>query len=226
MLYFYHKDSCKPEPPSLIIRTFFLGIAVTIPVALVEDAFGVLLGVTLPFPIGLLDNGTGMMLSQLLLIAVVAPVVEEAGKYLVVRHSVYPTLAFDEPVDGIVYAAAAALGFATLENFLYVFSAYAMSFQLAIGTGVIRAILSVPGHALFSIMWGYALGRAKFLPAHLRGRVILGGLLLAMFFHGLFNFLLITSIGFAILILIIVPAMWWLVMRRIDTALGMCSRKA
>jgi RsiW-degrading membrane proteinase PrsW (M82 family) len=225
MLYFYHKDTCKPEPPSLILRTFLLGIAVTLPVAVVEDLTGMLLGVALPFPIAFVENGATMMLSQILLVAVVAPVVEEYGKYFVVRHSVYTTLDFDEPVDGIVYAAAAALGFATLENFLYVFSAYALSFPLAVGTGVIRAILSVPGHALFSIMWGYALGRAKFLPQHLRMRVIAGGLLLAMFFHGIFNFLLITSIGFAILILIIVPGMWVLVMRRIDTALGLCTRR-
>jgi RsiW-degrading membrane proteinase PrsW (M82 family) len=197
--YFYHRDKYEPEPLSWIVTVYFLGIAVTIPVALVEGIFG-------------------LFVSGLVIAVIVAPVVEEYGKYFVVRHTVYNAAVFNEPVDGIVYAAAAALGFATLENVIYVFSSATL--QDAIGTGLVRAVLSVPGHALFSIMWGYALGRARFLPPEQRPGVIAVGLMMAMVLHGLFNFLLIFDIGFAFLILVLTPVMWWLVNRDIITALG------
>jgi protease PrsW len=196
--YFYHRDKYEPEPLSWIVIVYFLGIAVTIPVALIEGIMG-------------------LVVSGVVVAVVVAPIVEEYGKYFVVRHTVYNSPVFDEPVDGIVYAAAAALGFATLENVIYVFSSATLSD--AIGTGLVRAVLSVPGHALFSIMWGYALGRARFLPPEQRPGVIAVGLIMAMVLHGLFNFLLIFDAGFAILILVLTPVMWWLVNRDIITAL-------
>jgi protease PrsW len=197
--YFYHRDKYEPEPLSWIVIVYFLGIAVTIPVAIIEGIFG-------------------LFVSGLVIAVVVAPIVEEYGKYFVVRHTVYNSIEFNEPVDGIVYAAAAALGFATLENVIYVFSSETV--LDAIGTGLVRAVLSVPGHALFSIMWGYALGRARFLPPAQRPGVIAVGLIMAMVLHGLFNFLLIFDVGFALLILVLTPVMWWLVNRDIITALG------
>jgi protease PrsW len=196
--YFYHRDKYEPEPLSWIVVVYFLGIAVTIPVAIIEGVIG-------------------LFVSGLVIAVIVAPVVEEYGKYFVVRHTVYNAAVFNEPVDGIVYAAAAALGFATLENVIYVFSSATLSD--AIGTGLVRAVLSVPGHALFSIMWGYALGRARFLPPEQRPGVIAVGLIMAMVLHGLFNFLLIFDIGFAFLILVLTPVMWWLVNRDIVMAL-------
>jgi RsiW-degrading membrane proteinase PrsW (M82 family) len=90
----------------------------------------------------------------------------------------------------------------------------------ALQTGVIRALLSVPGHALFSGMWGYALGQAKFMPPSRRGRVIAMGLLLAIIMHAAFNLLLLDDIGVAVLVLVITPLLWWLIHRRIRTSLS------
>jgi RsiW-degrading membrane proteinase PrsW (M82 family) len=198
--YFYHKDRYEPEPLAWILMIYIFGIAVTIPVALVEGFFA-------------------LFLADVFITVLIAPVVEEAGKYLVVRRTVYESGEFDEPVDGIVYAAAAGLGFATLENIIYVFSALETSFGFAIQTGLVRALISVPGHVLFSAMWGYALGRARFLPAQRRPVIILGGLVLAMASHALFNLLLYSTVGFALLVLIVVPVLWITVQRRIDESL-------
>jgi RsiW-degrading membrane proteinase PrsW (M82 family) len=150
----------------------------------------------------------------------VAPILEEYAKFSVVKRTVYRSREFDEPVDGIVYAAAAGLGFATLENIIYIFSSYETSMVFALQTGVIRALLSVPGHALFSGMWGYALGQAKFMPPSRRGRVIAMGLLLAIIMHAAFNLLLLDDIGVAVLVLVITPLLWWLIHRRIRTSLS------
>jgi RsiW-degrading membrane proteinase PrsW (M82 family) len=198
--YFYHRDRYEPEPLAWIVMIYLLGMAVTIPVALIEGV-------------------TSLVLSEFLVAVAVAPVVEEGAKFLVVRRTVYETPEFDEPVDGIVYAAAVGLGFATLENVIYVFSALETSFVFALQTGIVRAFLSVPGHVLFSAMWGYALGRAKFLPANRRSGIIAAGLILAMVSHALFNLLLYDAIGFAILVLILMPVLWITVLRRIHESL-------
>ncbi len=198
--YFYRKDRYEPEPLSWVLLIYILGTAVTIPVALIEGVMGA-------------------VLPEFLIVVLVAPVVEELGKYLVVRKTVYESTEFDEPVDGIVYASAAGLGFATLENVVYVFSALETSMVLALETGLVRAVLSVPGHVLFSAMWGYSLGKARFIPKEKRPVVIAAGLILAMASHALFNLLLFDAIGFAVLVLVVVPVLWFSVQKRIDQAL-------
>jgi RsiW-degrading membrane proteinase PrsW (M82 family) len=199
--YFYHRDRYEPEPLSWIFRMFLIGMAITLPVALIEA-------------------GVGLLFPEVFLAVVAAPVIEELSKYEVVRRFVYNTIEFNEPIDGIIYATAVALGFATVENVSYVLMSYQQSLALAVDTGLFRAVLSVPGHALFSSMWGFALGQAKFSPPARRGVIIAQGLILAILFHGIFNFLLMDNIGVAVLILAFVPAMWWLVNRRINQALA------
>jgi len=203
--YFYRRDKYEPEPAALIVKIFLLGVLVTFPVAFVEGFFG--LFILLPLIMG----------------AVVAPIVEEYGKFWVVRRFAYPHPEFNEPMDGIVYAAAAALGLATLENILYVFTAYLTSPALALGTIAVRAIFSVPGHALFSGVWGYALGRAKFAPPEERSGIVLRGLVLGMVLHGIFNFLLfsaeIVAYTMVVFILVLTPGLWILANRNIRSAL-------
>ena len=198
--YFYNKDRYEPEPLSWILMVYIFGIVVTIPVAFIEGSLSIIV-------------------PEFLIVVLVAPIVEEAGKYLVVKKTVWESLEFDEPVDGIIYAAAAGLGFATLENVIYVFSAVETSLLLALQTGLLRALISVPGHVLFSAMWGYSLGKARFIPQEQRTGVIATGLILAMAFHALFNLLLYDAIGFAVLILVVIPLLWFFVQKKIDQAL-------
>lgn len=203
--YFYRRDKYDPEPAALIVKIFLLGVLVTFPVAFVEGFFGLFIA------------------SPLIMGVVVAPVVEEYGKFAVVRRFAYRDTEFDEPMDGIVYAAAAALGLASLENVLYVFSAYLTSPALALSTIAVRAIFSVPGHALFSGVWGYALGRAKFAAPEQRSGIVLRGLVLGMVLHGIFNFLLfsaeIVTYAMAVFILVLTPGLWILANRNIRQAL-------
>ena len=198
--YFYNKDRYEPEPLSWILMVYIFGIVVTIPVAFIEGTLSIIV-------------------PEFFIVVLVAPIVEEAGKYLVVKKTVWESLEFDEPVDGIIYAAAAGLGFATLENVIYVFSAVETSLLLALQTGLLRALISVPGHVLFSAMWGYSLGKARFIPQEQRTGVIATGLILAMAFHALFNLLLYDAIGFAVLILVVIPLLWFFVQKKIDQAL-------
>ncbi|NLA30399.1 MAG: PrsW family intramembrane metalloprotease [Methanomicrobiales archaeon] len=203
--YFYRRDRFEPEPAALVIKIFLLGALVTLPVAFIEGLFGLFIA------------------SPLVMGVIVAPIIEECGKFQVVRRIAYRNIEFDEPMDGIVYAASAGLGLASLENVLYVFTAYMTSPSLAVGTIIARAIFSVPGHALFSSVWGYALGRAKFMAAEHRGAVVIRGLILGMVLHGIFNLLLfsaeVVAYAMVIFILVLIPGLWILVDRNIRSAL-------
>ena len=89
-----------------------------------------------------------------------AAIPEEAAKlfmlWLLLRRNEY----FDEKMDGIVYAVWVSLGFAALENILYLFT-NADSF---LSVGIARAIFAVPGHFCFGILMGYYYSLAKFYP--------------------------------------------------------------
>ncbi len=196
--YFYIKDRYDPEPRAWILKIFLLGMASTIPIALVEGLIG------LVFP------------SELVLAVVVAPIVEEVGKFLVVYLFVFHRPVFDEPIDGIVYAVTAALGFAALENFVYILAAYSETLLLPLELSVVRAVLSVPGHALMSTMWGFALGQSLVTPLPSARRLVVNGILLAIALHAAFNLLVsLDIVGAAVLVIVLVPLMWLFARERI-----------
>ncbi len=201
LLYFYRKDKYEPEPLSWILKIFLLGVLIVIPVAVSESI-------------------AGIFVSEFVLFVVVAPVLEECGKYYVVKRYVYQTSEFNEPVDGIIYAVAAALGFASLENIFYIFSVPSTELAALFWIVILRAVLSVPGHALFSSVTGYALGIAKFGNPRDAPKIIITGLAVAIVFHALFNYFLMGFVGFALLLLVVIPFLWWLVHRNIRDALG------
>lgn len=197
--YFYKRDSYEPEPLHLMALLFFLGMAA----ALIA---------------GVLELGAGGAVTGILFFIIAVPVIEEGVKFLMVLLFAYRNREFDEPMDGIVYATATALGFATLENAQYLLDIASSSSVLA--TGVVRGILTVPAHALFGIFWGYALGIAKFSPPEKRVPLIIGGLVLGIAVHALFNFLMEQSYtGFAVLLLVILPLVWWGTEKKIRAAL-------
>jgi len=121
---------------------------------------------------------------------VVGPV-EEGVKLLAVRVYAYRTDDFDAVVDGAVYGAVAGLGFATVENALYITDAFQQVGQAAdlFGNGIVAArALAGPGHVIYSAIAGYYLGLAKFNREN-AGPIVVKGLLIAAFFHGTYNLL-------------------------------------
>lgn len=171
LILFYRSDRYSPEPKRLVARTFLIG-------AIVGAAMAFSLK-EMPFKVGIL-----------FVPVFVAPVLEEIAKFLCVRWTVYHRSEFDEPVDGIVYATAAALGFAMTENILYVIDGWTTG-GAALASYILagRAVLSVPAHAIFSSMWGFALGWSKGRKGFRPVLMISAGLLASMVLHGLFNYL-------------------------------------
>src|SRR6056297_4026996 len=142
LYYFGRWDRGRPEPRGLLLFTFLLGFIAVIPAALIE----------------MLLDPMGFPFSPLLRLAfrafIVAGLVEEGTKLVVVRHFIMKRPAFDEVMDGIIYTITASMGFAFFENIFY--SAGGP------GTLLIRGFTAVPLHAIASGIMGYYIGLSAF----------------------------------------------------------------
>ncbi len=178
VVYIYIKDKYEREPLGLLLKNVALGASASVLITFFLGAFGNwFLPVSNPMS----------MLQQFLKAFVVVALVEEFSKYFIVRYYAQRNNEFDEPFDGIVYAVMVAMGFAALENILYVF-------QYGISSGVLRAFTAVPAHATFAVLMGYFMGKAKFSGnAKQKIRLNLTGLFAATLFHGSYDFFLFIN---------------------------------
>ncbi|HNW69765.1 MAG TPA: PrsW family glutamic-type intramembrane protease [Bacteroidales bacterium] len=178
-LFIYFRDKFEKEPFKLLRNSFLFGVLSIIPAAIIELAFGAM-GI---------DENQGVFITLVYAFLIVA-VAEESCKFFVLKRYVYKKTDFNEPFDGIVYAVMISMGFATLENILYVV-------QSGIGTAVLRMFTAVPLHAVCAIFMGYFVGRAKFSTKK-AGNLFMG-LFIAVIIHGLYDFFLFQKD---------IPALW------------------
>lgn len=168
LTFFYLKDKYDSEPLHLVLKMFFLGFLIVVPVMIIQRGLVMWLG-------------EGSFVSAFLISAGI----EESLKWIVLFYFIYHHTEFDEPYDGILYAVAISLGFATVENVMY-----AMANQVYFGTLLLRGLLPVSGHALFGVMMGYYLGLAKFSKRWKSRRVLLYSFLIPWFWHGVYDSIL------------------------------------
>lgn len=184
--YVYYTDTTRAEPITVLVATFLLGILM---------ANFAAVGNTLLQPI---FEPLGMLGMVAFFFIVVGPV-EETVKLLAVRLYAYNTSSFSSVIDGAVYGAMAGLGFATVENSLFIARqvgdlGMTSGFLELIGTGGgITAVrgLAGPGHVIYSAIAGYYLGLAKFNPDN-SGPIIVKGLFIAAVIHATYN----STVGF------------------------------
>jgi RsiW-degrading membrane proteinase PrsW (M82 family) len=170
MFYFDWLDRRRPEPVWRMRMVVLAGMLSTLPVLAVE------------FWLGHFGPAPGTVDEALYGSYVVAAAPEELAKLCVILLVVWRHPAFDERLDGIVYAAHAGLGFALVENVGYLFGSENLEAYWA--TFVARALLAVPGHAIWAGMMGYFAARRRF---DRRGPGILGGFVVAWFLHGSYD---------------------------------------
>ena len=179
MIFIYIKDPHEKEPIGLLVKIFFLGMLSCIPAAIYENIGQDILG-----DIGFSQRDRIYWIITAYGIVALA---EESVKYAALKLSTWKNKNFNYRFDGIVYAVFASLGFAALENVLYVF-------ESGFNTAIARALLSVPGHCNFGIFMGYFYGQAKYREAvgDYTGCVMKRrtGLLVAILFHGTYDCLL------------------------------------
>lgn len=182
LLYFLQKDNLHPEPKVLIIETFLLGILISAPVLVTQQLF---IGLVKP------ENTVFLLL--------VAAFIEEYFKYFTVKIHILKSIEFDEPIDAMIYCITAGLGFASIENVLYVIGAFpAAANSNPLGVLIIRGLGSTILHALSSGIVGFALAFSFFhaKSKETKTTYFTIGLILATIVHFLFNILL-TIDGFS-----------------------------
>jgi RsiW-degrading membrane proteinase PrsW (M82 family) len=174
VLYIYLKDKHEREPVGLLLISFIYG------------GLSTLITLFISWPLDLIVTFKEYdALHQFANAFFKVALIEEFSKFVFIRFILYYNKNFNEPFDGIIYAVMVGMGFATLENILYVF-------QYGIATGIVRMFTAVPAHATFAILMGYFLGRAKFTHRREVSDSILA-LLVATVFHGAYDYFLFIS---------------------------------
>ena len=144
MYYIYKNDQAEKEPKGLLAKIFVFGMISTIPT--------IIIGVMLEGILGIfLEPGSGLY--NFLDMFIVVALVEEFWKRWAAKRA-WKNPAFNYRFDAVVYCVFAALGFAALENILYVMEG-------GIYVAVIRALTAVPSHAIDGVLMGIFFGEAK-----------------------------------------------------------------
>jgi len=170
LAFFYRRDLQAPEPKGLILQMSVLGglLAAAVGIPLVERFFRV--------EDWLYASGMTHFLGSVLVVGFT----HEFLKYAAVRFSVYHSAEFDEPLDGVIYATAAGVGYATMLNITFVLA----SGGVHLGAGAIRVAMVTLAHASIAGVMGYFLGTGKFHPRPIWWET--AGLSLAALLNGIF----------------------------------------
>ena len=189
-VYIYIRDKYEHEPLGILITALLTGAFICFPVSYIENFFS-----------SLWMPSENNLSNAAFTAFIVAAFTEEGFKFIALYLLIWKNKNFNEKFDGIVYAVFISLGFAGVENILYV-SNY------GVNVGIVRAITAVPGHAFFGVAMGYYFGIAKFYP-----KKRLSSLLLAFFvafvLHGIYDFILMSEYEYMLFIYIPFLILLW-----------------
>lgn len=172
--YIYHKDKYEHEPMSFLFVSFMLGVLCAVAVPFITGRMG-----------WLTEGFEGRQMEIFLYSFVAVALVEEAAKFICLRYFMYYRKVFNEPLDGIIYGVMIGMGFATLENLYFVLEG---GWQ----TAVLRMFTAVPAHAVFGVVMGYYVGKAKYISER-NLEYTAKALLVTVFLHGMYNYLLMQD---------------------------------
>ena len=184
-------DKFEKEPPKLLLKLFLFGLLTTISASLIEIFFEDVVLSSMD------QQGLLFVFIDNFLIVALA---EEAGKYFVLKKITWKHPAFNYTFDAVVYAVTVSLGFATLENILYLI-------EESLSTAIVRALFSVPGHVIDALYMGYYFGLAKHAEAYgderLKKKRLKQAFFIPVLIHGFYDFCLSTEYDIFILIFLV-----------------------
>ena len=169
---FARRSRYRPIPYRKLATTFAFGAIAAIPAGIAE-----LLLLDEAMLVGDVTPRFGDFAVAMLF--VVGPA-EEAAKFGACWIGAKRSRYWEEPMDGLVHGVAASVGFATLENVLYMI-------EFGPEVIIVRALISTPAHVAFGVCWAYALGLYILRPDHRHRAGVLLGLGAGALLHGLFN---------------------------------------
>ena len=194
LIWIYLKDRYDKEPIVILIKYFILGIVTSILGIVIER---------LLININILDG-----LDYIFYISfVVAGFTEESLKALILILSLLKEKYFNEKLDGIIYSVFLSLGFATIENIIYILYE---SESLVLQVSLSRAIISIPAHIMFAITMGYYIGKCKFEENYIKKRqYIIMSVLVPILLHGIFDFVLMIRYKWSIVVFVVYLVLLW-----------------
>lgn len=214
-VYFYLRDRYEPEPRGYVALAFGYGLLVLVPALWLGPWVR---GAVSPEWLAL-SGVWGRLYEDFL----VAGAVEEGLKVALFWATIARWREFDEPMDGVVYGAALALGLAAVENLYYVELCHRTLGCGALRLALLRGVFAVPAHALLGASMGYFVGRAKFVRQrwHL-AYLVPASALVPWGFHGAYDHLAsyVGSWSGWITLGVASLAMWVFVLVAISHALG------
>jgi RsiW-degrading membrane proteinase PrsW (M82 family) len=193
--YFYLRDQFAEEPSKLLFQSFIYGAVLTFPILFIQYVF----------------EFEGVFHHPFIQKVLFSSIMEEFFKWLVLIIAVYRHVDFEDPYDGILYGASVSLGFATVENVLYL-----MEFGLE--TAFIRAFLPVSSHALFGVVMGYYLGRAKFTKSSNGPIWLTWAFASSVVLHLAYNTILYTNTSWSYSVIPFMLFLWWFGLRKVKQA--------
>ncbi|MBN3036353.1 MAG: PrsW family intramembrane metalloprotease [Bacteroidales bacterium] len=182
LFYIYFRDKYEKEPLGLLLRALLTGAFITLPIILTEQWLHTR------------GNHHQGYMAAAYQAFIIAALTEETFKFAGLFLLVWRHRAFNEKFDGIVYGVFVSLGFAAVENILYV---YEFGHEVAYS----RALTAVPAHAVFGIVMGYYLSMARF-SKKMRFYFLLQALLIPILLHGIYDFILMTEHQWLLLVFI------------------------
>ncbi|MHA6259617.1 glutamic-type intramembrane protease PrsW [Sporosarcina sp. CAU 1771] len=193
--YFYLRKDIAKEPSRTLFHTFIYGSIMTFPIMFIQHVF----------------EEENVFSSIFFRDVVFTSGLEEFFKWLILLLVIYHHVEFEDAYDGILYGASVSLGFATVENILYLFT---------FGTDIafIRALLPVSSHALFGVVMGYYIGRAKFAEKSNKKLLLFTAFLAAYVLHFVYNSIFLIDDLFLYLIIPFMLFLWWFGLTKVKYA--------
>lgn len=205
LIYIYRQDKIEKEPMGLLLNLILRGVLAGF-LSMILESVGTRI-------LNLFNLDPESPLYKVLMAFLVVAAVEEGTKYFLMHRKVWNNPNFNFRFDGVIYAVFTSLGFAAMENILYAFG---------YGPGVLvsRALLSIPGHMSFAVVFGIYYGRARLKasmgqPDQARA-AILKGYLLSILIHGLYDTCaMIGTVGLMLVFAVVVIVMYVLIFRTV-----------
>lgn len=193
--YLYLRKQIAKEPSKTLFHAFIYGAIMTFPILFIQHVF----------------EEEHVFNNEFFRNVVFTSSLEEFFKWIIIFILVYKTIEFEDAYDGILYGASVSLGFATVENILYLLS-------FGLDTAFIRALLPVSSHALFGVVMGYYFGKAKFSATSEKVKWIAVAFLAPFLLHILYNSILYSYDDWLYLMIPFMLFLWWFGLTRVKYA--------
>lgn len=187
------RDKYEKEPPLKLIEYFLLGVLVSIPAIFLELYFSSI-------------NIFSGVVESIYISFFVAAFTEEGLKSIILILILLRDKEFNEKLDGIIYSVFLSLGFATVENIIYLMrERLDLSFEL----GITRGLISIPSHIMFAITMGYYISKYRFSGDGEKKKYLIYAIIIPILLHGVFDFILMIGYRWAIIVFIVYIIFLW-----------------